>query len=679
MAVVSLSISENIAVLTIDNPPVNMGNIVLRRALLDAIGEIGSTPGLVGLIIASAGKHFYAGSDISEFDRPLEEPQLPSVIEAIEALKIPVVAAINGLALGGGLELALGCDARIGDTTAVLGFPEVTLGMLPGAGGTVRSVRLLGAARAIELIASARQVDAATAEEIGFLDAVVAVGELTAAARSLVLTLTSKNLIRDRVAPISSADELRDATLLATRSGKARPNILAAVDLATRSVSMSATDALREERALFHQFRQSEESANLRYLFFAKRAAAKSARFSGGGLRVTKIGIAGAGTMGLALARACVGAGYSVTIFDTKPEALERASAEIPAVVSTGDLEGLADSQLIIDAVFEEMGVKQQLFEALERIVDDTVVLATNTSYLDLDEMSQGMRRANRFAGLHFFNPADKNPLVELIRASASDDQTMATLGAVAARLQKVAVLAGRGDGFVANRVYSDYRTQAEFLVEEGASPESVDAAMVELGMAIGPFAVSDLSGLDIALARRKRQAPFRDPAQRYVTIADTLCAEGRLGKKTGAGWFAYPEGARRGVPDAATSAIIADARAEKNIIPRSIAHSEIQLRILCSMLCAAAVLLESGTAERASDIDVALTEGFAFPRWTGGPLRLLSHEPQARIIEGLAAVYASCPITFSHAAEARAGIMPQSIGRILDAVAPRVEVAALN
>lgn len=677
MAVVSLSISEKIAVLTIDNPPVNMGNAELRRDLLAAVAEMAATPGLAGMVIASAGKHFYAGSDISEFDRPLEEPQLPSVIEAIEALDIPVVAAINGLALGGGLELALGCDARIGDTTAVIGFPEVDLGMLPGAGGTVRAVRLLGVPRAIELIASARQIDANAALELGFLDQVVGVGELLTAARSLVLTLNSKNLIRDRVVPASTPEQIADATKTATKSGKARPNIIAAVDLATRSEWMSARDALIEERALFHHFRQSKESANLRYLFFAKRAAAKSARFAGGGAKVKTIGIAGAGTMGLTLARACVEAGYSVTVFDTSEPALARLAANHPEITTTAELAGLAESDLVIDAVFEDMAVKRQLFAGLETIVSESAILATNTSYLSLEEMSDGMKHPERFAGLHFFNPADKNPLVELIRGSSTTDVTMATLGAVAARLRKVAILAGQGDGFVANRVYSDYRAQAEFLVEEGASPESVDAAMVVLGMAIGPFAVSDMSGLDIALARRTRQAATRDPKQRYVTIADTLCSEGRLGKKSGAGWFAYPEGARRGVPDPRTAHIIEEARSVKGIVAREIDNDEIQLRILCSMLCAAAVLLESGIAQRASDIDVAMTEGFAFPRWTGGPLRLLSDEPSERIIEGLAAVYTSCPVTFLVAAEALDGVMPPAIARVLDAVAPvRVALA---
>ena len=671
MSLVSTTVIEHVAVLLIDNPPVNMGNAALRQDLLRAITELETVPELLGAVIGTAGKHFYAGSDISEFDRPLSEPQLPAVIEALENLSIPVVAAITGLALGGGLEFALGCDARIGDSSAVVGFPEVTLGILPGAGGCVRSARLMGAPLAIDLIASARQLDAETALSLGLLDRVVGASELLDVARELAATMGSKNRLRDRVAPVSTAADTEAAAVTAAPAGKTRPNIVAAVQMVRDSVSMGAEDALLKERELFHHFRRSDESSNLRYLFFAKRAAAKAIRYSGQSAKVVRVGVAGAGTMGLSLARMFAAAGFSVTIFDTNSEALTRAKALVPALTVASELSAFADVDLVIEAVFEEMAVKQDLFARIEEVVAENTVLASNTSYLDLDEMSSTLAHPERFAGLHFFNPAEKNPLVELIRPAAAGESTMATLGAVVARLGKTGIPAGIGDGFVANRVYTDYRAQAEFLVEDGAAPEDVDAAMVALGMAIGPFAVSDMSGLDIAWARRKRLASGRDPLQRYVTIPDSLCELGRLGKKTGAGWYDYPDGGGRGTPAAATVKVITDARVAANVIARDIDEAEIQLRVLCSMLCAAAGLLQSGIAERASDIDVALTEGFAFPRWLGGPLRLLSRESEQRLIEGLAAVYSSCPVTFGVAEPASRGILPVGIAAVLRAVRP--------
>ncbi len=658
---------EDVAVLTIDNPPVNMGNATLRRDLYDALGAAG--PDVVGVVIIGAGRHFYAGSDISEFDGPLIDPQLPAVIEVIESLPVPVVAAISGLALGGGLELALGCDGRIGATSARLGFPEVTLGILPGAGGTVRAARLLGVPTAIDLVASARQVDADEALELGLLDHVVPAEDLLARAVDLARSLAGKSRLRDRSVPHANPEQVEEA--VARHARKARPNVLEAVGMVRRSAEVDAGLALSEERAIFERLRVSEEAANLRYLFFAKRAAAKALRGKVAPRPVRTVGIAGAGTMGAALARACSGAGYRVVLFDTNPAALARVAGAMPGLTTTETVGGLAGADLVVDAVFEDMDVKRDLFAEVERHVAPGAVLATNTSYLDINEMSRSLEYPRRFGGLHFFNPPDRNPLVELIRAETTDDVTAATLADVVKALGKTGIPAGVGDGFVANRVYADYRTQAEFLVEEGATPEQVDAAMVQLGLAIGPFAVADMSGLDIAWARRKRIAPTRDPLQRYVDIPDRLCEAGRLGRKTGAGWYGYPDGARRGLPDPDAVRIIEEARATKGIAARSIDDGEIRARILASMLCAAVQLMESGVAQRASDIDVALTEGFAFPRATGGPLRLLSRWEEDDVIAALTAAYRSCRVTFALAEPATRGELPQAVRAVLRQVAP--------
>lgn len=667
MTTVSTTWSGPIAVLTLDNPPVNMGNITLRRDLREALLAVSEQDEIRGVVIDSAGKHFYAGSDISEFDRPLEEPQLPSVIDVIEAMTVPVIAAITGFALGGGFELALGCDARVADRSARVGFPEVTLGMIPGAGGTVRAGRLLGAVAAIDLVGSARHVGVDEAKSLGLVDLVVDRERLRQEAIDFASGMQAKRRLRDLEAP--SFDETEAQAMIDKVTRRARPNVRKAVETVVRGLQIEAAEALAEERAIFNRLRIGDEAANLRYLFFAKRAAAGGLRTGATPAKVRTVGIAGAGTMGSSLARLFIQSGYAVTVFDLDANARARVKLEIPGVSVTSMLKDFSGINFVIDAVFEDMAVKQDLLRDVEAVVSDDTLIASNTSYLDLNDMAKGMRVPGRFGGLHFFNPADRNPLVEVIRASATDDVTTATLGAIASRLGKVPIPADVGDGFVANRVYADYRAQAEFLVEDGALPQDIDAAMVELGMPIGPFAVGDMSGLDIAWARRKRLAETRDNEQRYVTIPDTLCEAGRLGRKTGAGWYSYPEDARRGVPDSEVERIIEDAREAKGITPRQITVEEIQSRILVSILCTSATIVSSGIAQRASDIDVALTEGFAFPRWLGGPLRYLSQMQEAELVQCLVKVYDSCPITFSVASDARDGLVPTEIQAVLDQV----------
>ena len=668
MTVVSSTVTDDVAVVLIDRPPVNIGNAQLRAELVEELGRLGELPGLRAIVLGGAGSHFLAGSDISEFDKPLQYPQLPDVISIIEMLAVPVIAAISGLALGGGFELALGCDGRVADTTARLGFPEVTLGILPGAGGTVRSVRLAGVPLAIDLVASARSIDAREALEAGLVDLVVD-GDLVAQATAFALALGGKRRARDLAVPESSQGAIESAIENASR--RARPNALAAVDMVVRSGRMAAAAALEEERALFHRFRQTEEASNLRYLFFAKRAAAKAMRSAVKPSTVRHVGIAGAGTMGASLARLCVASGYEVAVFDVNEAAIDRLAQAVPGVRVTNDRAALANVDLLIDAVFEDMDVKKELLSGVEPVLSADAIIVSNTSYLDLDELATVLARGGRFAGLHFFNPADRNALVEIIAADTTDDRTLATLGVVAERLGKVAIPAGRGDGFVANRVYADYRAQAEFLVEDGATPQAVDAAMVALGFPIGPFAVADMSGLDIAWARRKRLAATRDPRQRYVTIPDTLCELGRLGKKTENGWYRYGADARRGLPDPAVDQIIDAARAARGIDPRQIGSVEITDRIVASMVCAAASLVDSGIAQRASDVDVAMTEGFAFPRWLGGPLRVASQLPEQKVIEMLALVVESCPVTFAIAKPAAEGRMPAKVAAVLALVRP--------
>jgi 3-hydroxyacyl-CoA dehydrogenase len=678
MSVVSTRIEDRIAVVTIDSPPVNMGNNQLRTELLaafTAVQEAAEAGDVVGVVLASGRAHFYSGSDIKEFDGEVQHPSLPEVIAVIDGLPVPVVAALNGLTLGGGLEVALGCDVRLAEPRARLGLPETTLGMLPGAGGTVRLPRLVGVPLSIDMISSGKPITAQAALDAGLVDAVVPQEELLATAIATARTAV-KRQARLLEAPAADPEALAEAVTRASKKGRARPNVLAAVELVQSGVTQDADQALVEERRAFDHYRLSQEARNLRYLFFGKRAAAKGLATSAQAHPVSTLGIAGAGTMGASIAAVALGAGLDVVLFDLNAEVLERATASLAekqrtarkwgALTVTSDIAALAASDVVIDAVFEDLTVKTELLKQLESVVGPEVVLASNTSYLNLDEIASALEHPQRLAGLHFFNPADRNPLVEVVRTATSDEATLATLASLVKTFGKTGIAARVGEGFVANRVYADYRTQAEFLVEDGASPAEVDAAMVAFGLAIGPFAVGDMSGLDIAWARRKRLAATRDPRARYVTIPDTLCEAGRLGKKTGAGWYDYPEGASRGVPSPEVDAVIAAARDAAGVTPRAVPAEEIQQRILCSMLLAAAEVVSTGVARSAVDVDVALTEGFAFPTFTGGPVRFAAQQPEQWVIEGLARVHASDPVAFAAAAPAAAGTLPPEVATLL-------------
>lgn len=678
MSLVSVSTTDRIAVVTIDNPPVSTGNASLRSELYEAFTGLRERSDIDAVVLRSAQAHFYSGSDIREFDGDIAFPSLPQVIDAIGSLEVPVVAALNGLTLGGGLEFALASDARIAAKDAKMGLPEVTLGMFPGAGGTVRLPRLIGVPRAIDMIASGRPVTAEQALDYGLLDGVTEPENLLDAAMQHALTATKRRADALTV-PHAPEEAISEAAERGTRSGKARPNILQAVELIRSGAQVDGATALAAERAAFDQIRVSREARNLRYLFFAKRAAAKDLAAGGKPRRVTRIGVAGAGTMGAKIAAAFLGSGAEVVLYELAEAVRDRALAALSeqgesarkwgTLAVTADIEDLASCELVIDAVFEDMDVKRELLVALEDVVAPEAVLASNTSYLDLDELSAALRHPERFVGLHFFNPADRNQLLEVVRTAQTGSDALAVAAGVARGLGKTPILAGVADGFVANRVYADYRSQAEYLVEDGASPREVDDAMRALGLPIGPFAVADMSGLDIAWARRKRLAADRNPEQRYVSIADTLCEQGRLGKKTGAGWYRYDEEHPRGADDPVVDAIISEARTSKGIEAQEVAAEAIQQRIICAMIVAAAGLVETGIAQRASDIDVALTAGFAFPAWLGGPLKYGAEQSEAWLIEGLAGVHASDPIGFAAAADAAEGRVPAVVSQVLDAV----------
>ena len=659
-----------IAVIVIDNPPVNAGSLAVRTGILKAIESFAGDPALTAAVLIGAGKTFISGSDIREFGKALADPQLPRVIAAIEACPKPVIAALHGAALGGGLELALGCDARIAVPGTVLGLPEVKLGMIPGAGGTQRLPRLVGLAAAIDIITSARRLPADEALRLGLVDA-LAEGDLRAEAVALARSWTGrKRRLGDAAIPDEPDEKIEVATAAALKKGRGRPAIAQAIAAIRAAATKPFAQALAQERQIFQQLRESEDAAALRHLFFAERDAARIPGLEGITPRpVATIGIVGAGTMGTGIAMAFADAGIAVLMIEMDRAALDKAMARAresyDRVVASGrlsqdqaaqclariapgvDIAALADADLLIEAVFEDMTTKQDLLRRLDGIAKPGAILASNTSYLDLDALAAATGRPGDVVGLHFFAPANVMRLLEVVRGAQTAPDVLATALAVGKRIGKICVVAGVGEGFIGNRLYGAYRNQCEFMLEEGAWPEEVDAALEGFGFAMGPFAVGDLSGLDIAWRTRQRLAATRDPRTRYVDILDRLCEQGQFGRKAGKGWYEYRAGARRGEPSAAAHQLIEQASARKSIIRRPVTADEIVSRAMGAMVNEAALLLAEGIAGRPSDVDVAMVHGFGFPDYRGGPLFWASRRPRDEILAAVAMVQAAAGFRF--------------------------------
>jgi 3-hydroxyacyl-CoA dehydrogenase len=629
----------DIAVLVIDNPPVNAGSHDIRKALLDAIAQVATDPDIKGAVLIGAGKTFVAGSDLREFDLPLGTPQMPQVIAAIESSSKPFVAAMHGAALGGGYELALGCDARIASTGTVIGLPETALGIIPGAGGTQKLPRLIGKAEAVALIAGATRVNAVKALSLGMIDAVAEENLLQAAvimARSMAGT--KRRVIE---LPVPEGGDVEAAVVRA--SLRARPHVLAAIRHVCAAGDVPASEGLAAERETFQKLRIAPEASALRHIFFAERDAARgkpgrAAR----ALQVEIFGVVGSGTMGAGITTALLQAGQPVIMVDVRKDALaagvHRVQENIDGGVKRGrmsiaaanaakarlttstDLLALTPCDLVIEAVFENPSVKGDLFCALDAVVKETAIIASNTSYLDIDALASKTTRPDRIIGLHFFSPAHIMKLLEIVRASHSSDEALATGLAVARMLGKQPVESANSFGFIGNRIYAAYRTACEFMLEDGALPHEVDAALEEFGFAMGPFAVADMSGLDIAWNMRQQKAVDRNPADRYVQIPDRLCQVGRFGRKTGMGYYRYDKAGKH-FRDSDVEALIIAASDEKGITRGLFLSQDIQMRALAAIVNEAALVVEEGVALRASDIDVVLVNGYGFPRWTGGPV----------------------------------------------------------
>ena len=628
-----------IAVLIIDNPPVNAGSHAIRKGLLEAIAQVEADDGVTGAVLIGAGRSFISGSDLHEFDLPLDPPQMPQVIAALEQSPKPFVAALHGAALGGGYELALGCDARIAAPGTLVGLPETALGIIPGAGGTQKLPRLVGTAKAIDLIAKATRVRAEDALALGMVDALEA-GDLRQAAVAHARALAgTKRRVLDR--PIPEGEDGGEAANRASR--RARPHVLAAIHHVRQAGVVPPQQGLAEERATVERLRTAPDAKALRHIFFAEREAARGKPGRTAKPRpLSLFGVIGSGTMGAGIATALLQAGVPVILLDANATALAQGVERIEAALADGvkrgrmspaqaqaaraslqtgtELSALAPCDLVIEAVFEDQRVKNTLFHDLDAVLKPEAILATNTSYLNIDRMAAETSRPEQVIGLHFFSPAHIMKLLEVVRGEKNSEEAMATGLAVARLLGKQPVEAGNAFGFIGNRIYAAYRLACEIMLEEGCLPHEVDSALEAFGFAMGPFAVADLSGLDIAWQMRKQGAASRDPSARYVHIPDRLCEAGRLGRKTGRGYYRYDEDGTKS-PDPAVEALIIAASQEKGIVRQGLSAEQIQRRAMAALVNEAALVVEDGIALRAGDVDVALVNGYGFPRWRGGPV----------------------------------------------------------
>jgi 3-hydroxyacyl-CoA dehydrogenase len=642
----NLTLRDNIGVVTIDNPPVNATSHSVRQALWEIIDETEGRSDIKAVVLICAGKTFIAGADVKEFGKPPRAPSLPNLLQKLENTQKPWVAAIHGHALGGGLETAMVCRHRIASEDAKLGLPETQLGLIPGAGGTVRLPRLIAADFALEMILSGKPILANVALERGLIDC-ISTGELLEDAIRFAEQLATEPLAKKTsnrdVKPTSEPARLEAIAETALRKARGFKAPAVAIQAIRNSLAMPVDAALAAETEAFQKLRQDPQSAALRHIFFAERATTKDPRLTAARARdISKIGVVGGGTMGAGIAAACLIAGYDVTMVERDREAANLGQNRVLAILDSSRKRGVitanrhaalfnafatsdsygdfGEADLVIEAVFEDMDVKKSVFAALEKHTPPKAILATNTSYLDVNDIAAGLTDPTRVVGLHFFSPAHIMKLLEVVVAKRTDNNVLSTVVRFAKRLRKLPVLSGVCDGFIANRIMSAYRRECEYMLEDGALPWDIDAAMTDFGLPMGIFQMQDMAGLDISWAMRKRQATTRDPDLRYVEIGDKLCEMGRFGRKTGRGYYLYEDG-KSGVPDPDVEALILSESNRKGISRRAIKGDEIMERVLRAMHAEAGKILAEGVARHADDIDVVMVNAYGFPRWRGGPM----------------------------------------------------------
>jgi 3-hydroxyacyl-CoA dehydrogenase len=653
-------IRDGIAVITFDNPPVHSLGHALRSRLADQLAAAQADAAVRGIVVTGDDRAFSAGADVAEFGTPLQfqAPILRELLERIEASHKPVVAAISGVALGGGLELALACHGRVALASARVGLPEITLGLIPGSGGTQRLPRWVDADTALAMILGGQPRRADELAGSGLFDAVVAadaIGAAVARAKALADAGAPFPCAHDRQAEPSTIQRAvqQHRNKLSSRQ-RLQPAYAAALDAVAAS-SSPLEQGLLLERELFLALVQTPAAQALRYQFTAERQAVRLPPALHATPRaVQAVAVIGAGTMGSGIAIAALDAGLDVLLLEQDSAALERGSDRIgkhyrdrvaagkldqsaaaacqSRLATTTDWTRLAAADLVIEAVFEDLAVKQEVFRKIDAHARRGAVLATNTSYLDIDAIAAATSRPEDVLGLHFFSPANVMKLLEVVRGAHTAADALATGMALGSKLKKTPVPCGNAFGFIGNRIYNAYRRQCEFMLEDGAWPEDVDDALTAMGFAMGPFAVADLAGLDIAWRMRKSQAATRDPRERYVAILDRLCDLGRLGRKAGAGYYTYADGKPARTTDAVVRGIIDQASVERGIERRALAPETIQRRAMVAMVNEAALLLAEGVASRPSDVDVVLVQGYGFPRWEGGPVFWARRQDRSRL-----------------------------------------------
>jgi 3-hydroxyacyl-CoA dehydrogenase len=652
-------VQGDVAVITMNNPPVNGLGYETRVGITNGLDKANADPAVKAIVLTGAGKAFSGGADIREFNsaKAMQEPILLSVIQSLENSQKPVVAAVHSVAMGGGLELALGCHYRMAAPGTKVALPEVKLGLIPGAGGTVRLPRVLGVEAALNMIVSGEPVNSELLAQLpgqklfdqlaksseSLLDEAVALARQAAAKHA---DGTPLPLVRNLPCKHKDGDAyFQFARNMVKGMAKNFPAPVKCVDAVQNAAKYKFDDALAREREIFINLMQTPECKALRHIFAAERAASKIPDV-GDDVKprdIKKVAVIGAGTMGGGIAMNFLNAGIPVTILETRQDALDRGLATIrknyEAQVKKGKLKqdkyeqrmallastlsyaDLKDADLIIEAVFEELGVKETVFKQLDAVAKPGAILASNTSTLDVDKIAAFTKRPQDVVGMHFFSPANVMKLLEVVRGKATAKDVLATVMAIAKKIKKTAVVSGVCDGFIGNRMIEQYSRQAGFLLDEGATPQQVDKAVEKFGFAMGPFRMGDLAGNDIGWAIRKRRY-VEKPDMKYSKSADLLCELGRFGQKTGAGWYDYQPGKRDAIPSPVVQDMIEQHRKALGITPRKISDQEIVERLVYALVNEGAHILEDGIASKASDIDMVYLTGYGFPIWRGGPMK---------------------------------------------------------
>ncbi len=661
--IVEISSKNHVGIISINYPPVNALSQIVRQGLIDGVEQLETNNDIKAIIIRCEDRTFIAGADIKEFGKPPLEPHLPEVVNRIEVCTKPVIASMFGTTLGGGFEVALACHYRVALSSAKVGLPEVNLGLIPGAGGTQRLPRIVGCNKALEMITSGKHYSVKAFKDYPLFDAIFDQDE---SLDELSIKFAEQLIDNSESAPTKAGKMLDDIedwdsqlSMISKRArGKDAPVV--AAELIKRTRDVSVLEGMKEERAEFVKLRDSEQSAALRYAFAIERTAAKTS-FSAQPLDVKQVGIIGGGTMGSGIATAFLDCGFKVVLIEQNSDALtagverieknfasnvkrgrltaELAESKLSNLNASIDYQALSHSDLVIEAVFEKMSVKKEIFSRLSRVCKEDCILATNTSYLDINEIATSVDRPEQVIGMHFFSPANIMKLLEVVRAEESSEQALVTAMAVAKKLKKTSVLVGVCFGFAGNRMYTRYGREVQQMLLEGAGVAQIDHALTTWGMAMGPLAVADMSGIDIGVnARNSQPFPEHDPG--YFRPSVLMFERNRFGRKTGAGYYRYDENNKPSEDQLVVDAIQAEAE-KLNIQQRVFTDEAIVERCLLALISEGAQLLQDGIVQRLSDIDVIWMHGYGFPRHKGGPMFQAQQMGKSQVESKLAALRA--------------------------------------